>query len=207
MSVRDVIDVEHLPEGALDHRSPIWWANTLLLAIETTMFVLLIASYLYIRKNFDTWPPMVNGLPEAARYPDVLIPTITLLILLVGMYPMYRADKAALEMDQKQVQIWGAMGVALGIVAIVMRFFEMDALRFDWNDNAYASAVWTLLFVHLLHQVVITFEDSLMLLWVTFRKMDHSHARDVRVTAIYWHWVALIYVPVFVLIYLSPRFL
>ncbi|HEX7070907.1 MAG TPA: cytochrome c oxidase subunit 3 [Rhodothermales bacterium] len=207
MSQRAVIDVTHLQEGALDHRSPIWWANTLLLLIETTMFVLLMAAYLYVHDNFPEWPPLKSGLPESERYPDVLVPTLSLIILLVGIIPMYYADRAAMRMDQPAARRAGAVGVLLGLIGIAVRFFEFDSLHFDWNDNAYASLAWTLLGMHLLHQIVITAEDSFMLGWVTFEKMDHSHARDVRVTAIYWYWVALIYVPIYLLLYWSPRVL
>ena len=58
MNNRAVIDVSRLPASAMDHRSPIWWGNILLLLIETTMFALLIATYLYFRiVDFDRWPP------------------------------------------------------------------------------------------------------------------------------------------------------
>ena len=33
-----VLDVRDLPAIGFDHRAPLWWGNTLLLFIETTMF-------------------------------------------------------------------------------------------------------------------------------------------------------------------------
>ena len=52
------IDVSDLPPAVEDHRSPIWWGNLLLLCIETTMFGLLVATYFYLRMNFNQWPPV-----------------------------------------------------------------------------------------------------------------------------------------------------
>ena len=209
MTTRAVVDVTHLPEGALDHRSPIWWGNLLLLLIETTMFVLLAAAYLYIRNNYAEWPPPLPDGPDPLRdtAPDLLIPTINLVLILAGVIPMYYADRAALRMDERGAKLGTLIALILSIVVVVLRGSEFSALHFKWNDNAYASAAWALLFLHLLHQLVILAEDSFMLIWTSLKGLDHSHARDVRVTAIYWYWIAGIWVPLYILIYWGPRFL
>jgi len=51
MSNPPALDVSGLPQSALDRRSLVWWGNTLLLVIETTMFALLVASYFYVIMN------------------------------------------------------------------------------------------------------------------------------------------------------------
>ena len=53
---RPAIDVSNTPDAVFGARSPVWWGNTLLILIESTTMVLLIASYFYIRQNFDEWP-------------------------------------------------------------------------------------------------------------------------------------------------------
>src|SRR5213596_959082 len=64
------IDVSKLPRQVMDHRSPIWWGNLLLLLIETTMFSLLVATYFYLRVvDFDQWPP-----PRVDRVPVLYHP-------------------------------------------------------------------------------------------------------------------------------------
>src|SRR3982751_330183 len=93
---RAVIDVSNLPGTVLDHRSPIWWGNILLLAIETTMFALLVAMYFYARVvDFVVWPPpQVNRQPILYHTaPDLFLPTINLIILLVSVAPMLWADR------------------------------------------------------------------------------------------------------------------
>ena len=52
MSTRAVIDVSELPHHEFDTYDPVWWGNNLLLAIETSMFAILIATYFYLRQNF-----------------------------------------------------------------------------------------------------------------------------------------------------------
>src|SRR5436190_934946 len=100
MYPRAVIDVSGLPRTVLDHRSPIWWGNILLLAIETTRFAIMIASYLYFRVvDFQLWPPPPgNSFPPLYNSaPDLLLPTINLLLLLSSIIPMLLTDKACLQ--------------------------------------------------------------------------------------------------------------
>src|SRR5207248_1070724 len=52
-----MLDVSDLPESGWDSNDPVWWGNLLAILIETTTIALLIASYFYLRRNFDEWPP------------------------------------------------------------------------------------------------------------------------------------------------------
>jgi cytochrome c oxidase subunit III len=201
------VDVLHLPGHVLDHRSPIWWGNVLLLFIETTMFVLLVASYFYLRLNFDEWPPpQVNRMPARLdTTPSLGLPTVNLVLLLLSCIPMFIADRAALHRKIKTVRIGMAVTIAMGILLVAIRFKEFGSTHFAWNDNAYASVVWTLLGMHLLHLIIGTLENITMGTWLFVKGMDNKHARDVRVGAVYWYWIALIWVPLYIIIYLYPR--
>jgi heme/copper-type cytochrome/quinol oxidase subunit 3 len=201
------LDVSALPESALDHRSLIWWGNTLLLMIETTMFALLVASYLYVRMNYAEWPPtLVNG-PVAITQPVPPLerPTLTLVILLLSIIPAVISDRAALAMNGRGVRVSFALLVVLGLGAIGLRFYELPALQFSWDDNAYASVIWTIVCLHLLHIIVATAENAAMLIWALTHPIDRKHARDVRVSAAYWYWVVGIWIPLYAMIYFGPR--
>jgi heme/copper-type cytochrome/quinol oxidase subunit 3 len=203
------LDVSALPECALDHRSTIWWGNTWLLVIETTMFALLVASYLYVRLNFPAWPPPLTtrSVPVANPVPLLTLPTIVLGVLIVSLIPAYIADRVALAMKERTVRLMFAALVALGVLAAILRFREFPSLQFSWNDNAYASICWTIVAMHLLHIIVATAENTAMLLWALTHSLDRKHARDVRVSAAYWYWVVGIWILLYLLIYLGPRFI
>jgi len=93
------------------------------------------------------------------------------------------------------------------VLTLVLRAFEFPALRFRWDDNAYGSIVWTIVGTHLLHLLVMTLEVAVILHYIHRKGMDDKHARDVRVTAWYWYWVALVWVPLYALVFLGPRVL
>jgi cytochrome c oxidase subunit 3 len=202
------IDVSDLPPDTMDHRSPIWWGNLLLLVIETTMFAILVATYFYLRVvDFDMWPPTQPNVqpPLYHPVPSLLLPTINLIILLISFVPMFWASRACLQKNLPAVRLGLILCVLLGIVSTVLRFYEFPAIHFKWNDNAYASIVWTLMGMHLAHIITATCENALMTAWVLAKGLDQKHARDVRVTAVYWYWVVGIWVLLYILIYWGPR--
>jgi heme/copper-type cytochrome/quinol oxidase subunit 3 len=210
MKAYATIDVSDLPPDTMDHRSPIWWGNLLLLVIETTMFAITIAAYFYLRiVDFDSWPPsQVNTQPPVYHpVPALLMPTLNLVILLVSFAPMLWASRACLKQNTRAVTIGLVLTVLLGILSTVVRFYEFPGIHFKWNDNAYASIVWLLLGLHLAHIITATAENSLMTVWVMLKGLDHKHARDVRVTATYWYWVVGMWVLLYILIYWGPRWL
>jgi cytochrome c oxidase subunit III len=201
------LDVSALPESALDHRSLVWWGNALLLVIETVMFALLVGSYFYIRINFREWPPpLVHETVTVLKpQPPLGSATLTLGILLVSLVPALIMDRAALAMKTSRIRAMLGITVALGALAVWLRFRELPSLQFSWDDNAYASVIWMMTCLHLLHIIVSTSENLAMLLWAVTHPIDLKHARDIRVSATYWYWVVGIWLPLYALIYFGPR--
>jgi cytochrome c oxidase subunit III len=205
---RPVVDVADLPSSAMDHRSPIWWGNVLLLIIETVMFALLVAAYFYTRQNFHSWPPPQVNAPIAFYdpVPDLRVATINLVVLVLSCAPMFWADRAALHRNAGSVRVAMVIMVLVGGVTIWLRFREFGALHFKWDDNAYASLTWMLVGMHLLHLVVGTLENLTLTAWVLVKPLDDKHGRDIRVGAVYWYWIAAIWIPLYAIIFLGPRY-
>src|SRR5436190_2021335 len=134
-STRSVIDVRNLPDGAIDHRSPIWWGNALLLIVETTMFAVAIATYFYLRMNFEQWPPPLTtrAVPIFHPVPDARYGTITLVLVLATAGAMIWADRAALRLEHRGAQQGTLLVNFLGIGAIIARWYEFRALQFRWD--------------------------------------------------------------------------
>jgi cytochrome c oxidase subunit 3 len=202
-----VIDVSKLPPHVEDRTSPIWWGNTLLLFIETTMFALLVGSYFYLRMNFTHWPPVRSDVGLYQTNPDLGFATGNLLVLIASCVPMFIVDRACLRMDLPSVRIGMAIMVLIGFVTIALRFLEFSGLKFRWDENAYAAIIWTTLGMHLLHLITGTAENLLMAVWVWLKGLDVQHARDVRVGAAYWYWIAGIWIPLYAIIYFGPHWL
>ncbi|CAN5658546.1 cytochrome c oxidase subunit 3 [soil metagenome] len=203
------IDVSSLPSTMFDTHAPIWWGNTWGLVIETVVFGCLIAAYFSIWTMLSPFPPpRVDRFPIISNpVPDLTIPPINLVVLLVSLIPDILLDLNARKKNEKGVKIFLVVTLAFNIAAIILRFYEFDSLHFKWNDNAYGSITWTILGMHLIHLFVMACEDIFGIVWVFAKGLDEKQAFDLTVTAVYWYWVVGVWVLLYALVYLGPRFL
>jgi heme/copper-type cytochrome/quinol oxidase subunit 3 len=206
MSSRPVIDVSELPHHGFDTLDPVWWGNNFLLAIETSMFVILLATYFYLRQNFEHWPPPLAQLTGPLNpLPDLSYGTANTVLLVLSCIPMIWADVSARRGYQSGAQKGLLICLLCGVVAIALRSFEFAAVKFRWDSNAYGSIVWFVLGMHLLHLVTLTCETLLLTIWSFLREFDMKHRVDMTALAIYWYWVVGIWLVLYGVIYFTPR--
>jgi cytochrome c oxidase subunit III len=103
--------------------------------------------------------------------------------------------------------VLAAMGVlvALSAGSLALRWYEFPALLVQWNENAYAALVCTLLGLHDLYVFVEVIEVAVLLLWVGLYGLGENLATDVMLTAAYWYWTVGVGVVVYGVVYWFPR--
>ena len=193
-----VLDVSDLPHGTADSRALLWWGNLGMMAIEGTMFAMVLATFLYLRVSSLDWPP-----PTVPKY-DLTLPIVNLVLLLLLIVPALVIDRAALRDDAGTVKIALLVCVTGGVAFLLIRSINMAALGFKWSDHAYGSIVWTTFFLHTLHMFAATGESTLLLVYAVKRPVMKKTLLDFRCLAVYWYFVALWWVPFFFLIYIEP---
>ena len=197
-----VLDVAALDDHAFSHHAPIWWGNLLMILIEATGFAILAASYFYIRRNFDTWPPTRTLLP------DLGISSIQLLVHLVSVVPFWYAARLAFRHEKPGVVgTWLLVGVLFGVAAIVLRWFEFGALHTRYDSNAYGSITYSILFVHLMHLLAGTIETFLIALVLFKGPVEKKHYTDATVMAVYWYFIVISWVALWLIVFIAPRFI
>jgi len=203
------IDVSELPGVAFDWQAPTWWGNLLLMVIETVTVALLVVTYFYTAQNFDQWPPpSVHQIPPIERpLPDPTFGSWLVGLLTIATIPMIWADKGAHRLQKWPVLLGLTLASAAGIAAVVLRFYEFSALKFRWDDNAYASIVWALLVLHLLYIVLEVGEAAINVLWVALHGLDEKLGVDVTLSTEYWYWTVAMALVVYFVIYWAPRFM
>ena len=206
MSTRAVIDVSELPHHGFDTYDPVWWGNNLLLAIETSMFAILIATYFYLRQNFTLWPPPVAQLTATLRpLPELGYGTANTILLLLGCIPVVFSDLSARRDNRDGARVGLLISLIVGFAALVLRGFEFSAMYFRWDSNAYGSIVWFMLGMHMLHLMILTTETALLTVWIFRREFDMKHRVDIVAISVYWYWVVAIWVILYAIIYFTPR--
>jgi heme/copper-type cytochrome/quinol oxidase subunit 3 len=204
---RPTIDVAQLPPKAFDAHAPAWWGNLLMLFIESMTVTMLLAAYFYLWRNQSPWPP-----PRGDREPAILDPvpdlgaaTANAALLIASCGLMARASRAARE--GREAIVLGSLLVLtlIGAIGTALHFYEFPALKFRWDDNAYASVVWAAVFLHIVYLVVGAIEVGLLSVWVATHGLDERHALDVTVTAVYWYWMAGAWLLLYAVVWWWPR--
>jgi cytochrome c oxidase subunit III len=193
-----LLDVSALPSHGFSHRSPMWWGTLGMMAIEGTVFVLVVVCYFYLRSHSDTWPMSV-------RPPQLLWGTINLAILLASAVPNQLAKKAGERYDLHGVRLWLGVTIVFGLALIAVRVMEFRALNVRWDSSAYGSVVWTLLGLHTVH-LVTDWLDSVVLHVLFFTgPLEDKRYVDVSENSLYWYFVVLAWIPIYLVIYWGAR--
>jgi heme/copper-type cytochrome/quinol oxidase subunit 3 len=195
---RAAIDVSELPTFAFGKRSILWWATMLMIAIEGTVFALMIAAYIYLKWREPHWPPSVAP-------PDLFWGTVTTIIVLVSVIPNELARRAAMRLDTRQTQIWITASTVLAAVFCVTRTYEFMALNVWWDTNAYGSVVWSLLGLHTTHFLTDTVDTGFLSVVMFTGRLDANRFVDVAENTLYYYFVIASWLPIYALIYFAPR--
>jgi len=109
--------------------------------------------------------------------------------------------------DTRAVQIGLVIMTLIGIAIIVVRYFELLHLNTDWSIDAYGSAVWTLIGLHVVHLLTDTV-DTVVLAVLFFTSMiEGKRFMDAAENADYWYFVIVTWIPIYLVIYWAPRWL
>jgi heme/copper-type cytochrome/quinol oxidase subunit 3 len=198
MNGQRVLDVSRLERGTTDSRALIWWGNLGMLAIEGTMFLMAIATFLYLRSANLDWPP--STVPN----PDLFLPTLNLGLLLVGGIGALITERAAARGAVGAAQVGQVVSIAAGIAFLAVRVVVMAHIGYKWSDHAYGSIVWTIVGLHTFHMLTATGETALLFVYSLTKPMVKRYVLDFRTTAVYWYFVALIWLPFYFLIFVEP---
>ena len=200
-SIRPVLDVSRLPTVVFGHRNATWWGTIGFMLIEGTTLALVAASYLYVRKNYQAWPP------ERTPFPDLLIPTIQLVVMLVSCVPAYLAKRSALRLDRSSTALWLWVSAAFGLAILVLRWFELQALNTRWDSHAYGSVAWSVLGFHGTLLILDIFDTLGLAYLMSTGRASARHYPATTDNTDYWMFIMAAWVPLYILVFLSPRWI
>jgi cytochrome c oxidase subunit 3 len=158
-------------------------------------------AYWYLRRNFAEWPPPPTPLP------DVLIPTLNTALLLLIMVPMGIAGRAARAFNLPRVRTALVVVVLLSAVCVVLRGFEFAALNTRWDSHAYGSIVWALVGLHSTLLGIDLIETGVLTALTFSGSLEQKHYTDIEDAALYQFFLSLVWVPIYLLVFLGPRWL
>ena len=197
----DVLEEEH---GAGSGRSMQWWGMILFIASEALIFANFIAAFLYLEiRNWDT---LAFKLPS-----DITYPIINTIILICSSFPAHYAGRGIVKGNQRQLQIGLLLTILMGTVFLGGQVYEYSGLfntfSFTPSKNVFGSIFYTLTGFHGLHVTI----GVIFLLICLIRSLRGDFTAKshfaVEAAEMYWHFVDIVWIIVFSLVYLTPLLL
>jgi cytochrome c oxidase subunit 3 len=179
----------------------------LFIVSDALTFSALLIGYSYVRLSSDEWPQPFHFSPS------IIFSTVMTLCLLASSFTMVMAVSASARRDRKGTRRW-IMGTMFGgLLFLGLHLYEWNhliheglkptSLPADWLEKwpkasyLFGATFFSITGLHMFH--VFTGVIYLGVIALRVRRMSHE---DVEIGGLYWHFVDLVWMFVFPMIYL-----
>jgi len=195
----DPVLVEH-PHNSTgqDNRKLLMWA---FLASDCMFFGTLLATYL-VYKNRSLDGPVPRG-----RF-DVPYTSVSAFVLLLSSLTMVLALDAIQRGDERRMRIWLTTTALLDCLFLAGQFYEfttfVTADGLTLGRNLFGSTFFTLTGFHGTHVAIGVFWLASLVTHSFRGRLHQRHALLVETAGLYWHFVDIVWILIFTLVYLIP---
>ena len=190
-------DVQHQTSTGLDNTKLAMWA---FLGSECLFFGSLISTYLLYRTR-------VGSGPTPAEVYDIPFTSVSSFVLLMSSLTMVLALAAIQRGDHKGLRVWLLATAFLGMAFIGGQIYEFTTFYEEGltlTTSPFGSSFFVLTGFHGAHVTV----GILMLLMTTglslAGRIPQEESRKVELIGLYWHFVDIIWIIIFTVVYLIP---
>jgi cytochrome c oxidase subunit 3 len=184
-------------ENAHHHPDHRMFGMFIFLIAEGMIFFGLFAAYLIYHSMMPVWPP--EGTPEL----ELLLPGINTIILVSSSFVMHKGQSAIKDDDMSGLKLWFGLTALMGAIFLVGQLYEYAHTGFGLTTNLFTSCFYVLTGFHGLH-VTLGLLFILAVLWRS-RKQGHYSSTShfgVEAAELYWHFVDVVWIILFILVYL-----
>ncbi|MBI4571122.1 MAG: heme-copper oxidase subunit III [Chloroflexi bacterium] len=180
----------------------------LFLASECLFFGGLIGTYLLYRNRSDVPPFPVDRTIDGMRYEglfDIPFTSISAFVLLMSSVTMVLALAAIQRNDRRRLQIWLIATALLGATFLAGQAFEFTEFYHEGlslHSNLFGTTFFVLTGFHGAHvSVGVLILLSLYVMSLKGR-LSNRNALNVVLAGLYWHFVDIVWIVIFTLVYL-----
>ncbi len=176
-------------------RSPVFLGMVMFLGSEMMLFGSFFASFFYIRFTHHPWPPQGIDIPKKPT-------AINTAILISSSFTMHWA-LVSIKRNRRFGLIVGLfLTLAMGLTFLALQIHEYLNLNFAPHTNAFSSGFFSLTGLHGAHVFV-----GATLLTIAFVRSCRGHYSagahlGLEVTGLYWHFVDVVWVALYTVVYL-----
>ncbi|HEX8966396.1 MAG TPA: cytochrome c oxidase subunit 3 [Chloroflexota bacterium] len=191
-----VLEHPHTSTG-LDNRKLLMWA---FLASDCMFFGTLIATYM-VYKNRSLDGPLPRGTF------DVPYTSVSAFVLLLSSLTMVLALAAIQRGEERRMRVWLSATALLGCVFLGGQFYEFTTFYRDGlslSRNLFGSTFFTLTGFHGTHVAIGVFWLGSLVTHSVRGRLHQEHSLLVEIAGLYWHFVDIVWILIFTLVYLIP---
>lgn len=165
---------------------------------DLLMFSILFATYAVLRNN------TFGGISIDKIFDPPFVLTETL-ILLTSSFVCGLALLSARELSKRKALFYLLATAVLGAVFLGMEIFEFSRLLSEGNSytkSAFLSSFFTLLSFHGLHILAGIVWIVILSVFIIIRGLTESNIRKMKMLGIFWHFLDIVWIFIFTIVYL-----
>jgi cytochrome c oxidase subunit 3/cytochrome o ubiquinol oxidase subunit 3 len=189
---------EHHTSTGLDNTKMGMWA---FLGSECLFFGSLISTYLLYRNESGSGPTKDD------LY-DIPYTSVSSFVLLMSSLTMVLALSAIQRRDERGMRAWLLATALLGMVFIggqIYEFTEFAHAGLSLSASTFGSSFFVLTGFHGAHVTVGILMLMLLVGMSMFGRLGDDAPRKVELIGLYWHFVDIIWIIIFTVVYLIPQ--
>ncbi len=186
----------HTSTGLSNNKLGMW----LFLGSECLLFGGLISTYMLYRGRVGTGPRPGNVY-------DIPFTSVSSFVLLMSSLTMVLAVAAAQKRDDRGTNLWLVVTALLGSTFVGGQVYEFTAMYHEglgFTTSLFGSSFYTLTGFHGVH---VTLGIIMLLSVVAMNRKNEipgNKAEVVELVGLYWHFVDIVWIIIFTLVYLIP---
>ena len=195
--ITDTSEVQ--PDTGMDNVKLGMW---LFLASEVMLFGALFSTYVFLRVGAEDWQALQT---QAAL--NVPIGTINTFVLITSSITMVMSWASLIEKNFSKFQLYFGLTVALALLFLIFKSFEYYQ-KFSHESypsgNNFLAIYFTLTGLHALHVIggIIVIAYHIGPGAKMWRSEPERFTNRIEVTGLYWHFVDLVWIFLFPMLYL-----
>ncbi len=192
------VEPEYTTTG-LNHRKLLMWV---FLGSDCLFFGALIATYMVYRGQSLTGPYPIDII-------NVPVTTISTFVLLMSSFAMVQALAATHADNKRGIVGWLVATAVLGAIFIGFQIVEFNTFKNEGltlGGNLFGATFFTLTGFHGAHVTLGIIWLVAMAIVANKGRVGPNSALDIELLGLYWHFVDIVWIVIFTLLYLIAGF-
>jgi cytochrome c oxidase subunit 3/cytochrome o ubiquinol oxidase subunit 3 len=192
----DADEVLHTTTGLSNNKTAMW----LFLGSDCLLFGALISTYMLYRGRHS------GGLGPDQVY-DIPFTSVSSFVLLMSSLTMVLAVSAVTRGDDRNTKLWLTATALLGATFVGGQVYEFTVFYREglgYTTSLFASSFYTLTGFHGAHVTVGIIMLMALVGMISRNRIPGDKAESVELIGLYWHFVDIVWIVIFTLVYLIP---